>query len=163
MTLRADGGGGGILSGSTPISGGADTQVLFNDGGVVGGNSNFLFIKATADLRVGRLNIGVPGMSFPVFIFGNTTAGNNGVFVGDVESFDSRALAKAAVRKMFFCAAMLLVCAPSATGPMRRHSAFTAPSPTPRTTSVAPSTWAQIMWSWLRRPLARVMTISTCG
>lgn len=42
--------GGGITSltmGTTPITGGADTQVLFNDGGVVSSDSGFVFNKTT--------------------------------------------------------------------------------------------------------------------
>ncbi len=45
MTLRADGGGGALVSGTTPISGGTDKQILFNDGGVVSGDSQFLWNK----------------------------------------------------------------------------------------------------------------------
>lgn len=41
-------GGGSLTIGTTPITGGADTQVLFNDGAFVGSDAGFVFTKTTA-------------------------------------------------------------------------------------------------------------------
>ncbi len=46
MTLRADGGG-AIGSGSTPITGGNNQEVLFNDAGVVNGDAGLNYNKTT--------------------------------------------------------------------------------------------------------------------
>jgi len=43
---------GSIAIGSTPISGGADTQVLYNDGGFVGSDAGMTFAKATDRLTL---------------------------------------------------------------------------------------------------------------
>lgn len=45
-------GGGGGGGGGTTSPGGSDTQVQFNDGGVFGGSSNFVFNKTTPSLTV---------------------------------------------------------------------------------------------------------------
>lgn len=46
--------GGGITSGTTPITGGGDTQVCYNDGGVMScGDSDFAWIKASNTLALG--------------------------------------------------------------------------------------------------------------
>jgi hypothetical protein len=47
------GGGGGITEGTTPIAGGTDKQVQFNDGGLINGNAGLQFNKATGNLLFG--------------------------------------------------------------------------------------------------------------
>lgn len=60
-------GGSTITIGTTPISGGADTQVLFNDGGFVGSDGNLTYDSATSTLTIGS-----PG----VLTLGAMTAGS---------------------------------------------------------------------------------------
>lgn len=50
-TQGGGGGGGGITMGGA-ITGGTDTQILFNDGGVVGGDAGLTFNKTTAVLAL---------------------------------------------------------------------------------------------------------------
>ena len=55
-------GGGGsssIAMGSTPISGGADKQILFNDGGVVQGNTGLTFDKSLGNVSAAGFFIGL--------------------------------------------------------------------------------------------------------
>lgn len=58
MTLRAvaSGGGGGITIGTTTITGGATTQVLFNLGGVVSSSANLTFATPILTLGVAALS-----------------------------------------------------------------------------------------------------------
>lgn len=75
------GGGGGITSltiGTTPISGGADTQVLFNDGATVGSDAGFTYDKTT-DIAtlVGGLNIGGTTTAFPQLSWNTTQTVDN--------------------------------------------------------------------------------------
>lgn len=61
-------GGGGITIGSTTITGGTDTRVLFNDGGVVGEDAGLTYVKGTDALTiVGPLSAGTSTL-------GDTTA-----------------------------------------------------------------------------------------
>lgn len=53
LTDTTVGGASGITIGTTPITGGADKQVLFNDAGVVQGDAGFTYYKATDDLVIG--------------------------------------------------------------------------------------------------------------
>jgi len=46
---------------STPTPAGSDTQVQFNDGGVLGASSGMTFNKATGTLTVANVDIGNPG------------------------------------------------------------------------------------------------------
>lgn len=53
FSLRTNGG--SITPGTTTISGGTDTRVLFDDGGVVGEDGGFTYDKTTDSLTVGQL------------------------------------------------------------------------------------------------------------
>lgn len=69
MTLRADGGGSSVVSGTTPISSGIDKQILFNDGGVVSGDSQFLWDKTANALTSdnafsGAINLNAAAVEF---------------------------------------------------------------------------------------------------
>jgi hypothetical protein len=74
MVLRADGSGGGIGVGTSLITGGADTQVLFNDGGFVGSDAGLTYNK-TMDIFsvVGAVRLGDGSESAPAFAFTSDT------------------------------------------------------------------------------------------
>jgi hypothetical protein len=75
------GGGGGsttIVSGTTPITGGADKQLCFNDGGVIScGNAGLTFSKATGLLTAsGFISVASAGTAAaPSLSVGNATTG----------------------------------------------------------------------------------------
>ena len=50
----------GITIGSTAITGGTDTRVLFNDGGVVGEDAGMTYVKSSDSLVVGQITITKP-------------------------------------------------------------------------------------------------------
>ena len=67
-TATLTNGGGGITIGTTTITGGTDTRVLFNDGGVVGEDAGLTYVKGTDALTiVGPLSAGASTL-------GDTTA-----------------------------------------------------------------------------------------
>lgn len=69
-------GGGGLTSGTTTITGGADTQVCFNDGGTLScGDAGLTFTKATAAFTAGEttLNNGTDATA-PLTVQDNGTA-----------------------------------------------------------------------------------------
>lgn len=55
--LRGSGGGGGLTEGTTPIAGGTDTQVQFNDAGVINGSAGLTFTKGNGG-TTSRLTLG---------------------------------------------------------------------------------------------------------
>lgn len=78
-------GGGGsttIVIGSTPITGGADTQVLFNDAGTVGSDAGFTYVKGSDLGTIGAL-IGVNGLQAgTTTTAGTATTGLNATMSG---------------------------------------------------------------------------------
>src|ERR1700687_2604365 len=54
-TFQAGGGGGGITIGTTAITSGTDTRVLFDDGGKVGESAGLTYVKGTSTLTAGQL------------------------------------------------------------------------------------------------------------
>jgi hypothetical protein len=87
LRVACTGCGGGLTVGTTTITGGATTQVLFNDAGVLGSDAGFTYNKTTdtvaglARVNVGGLNIGIstgtiqPTAGSIVFNLDNGTVG----------------------------------------------------------------------------------------
>lgn len=63
--------GGGITAGTSTITGGTDTRLIFNDGGVWGEDAGLTFNKTTNVVTTSGANISVGG--FTLTPFGNTT------------------------------------------------------------------------------------------
>ena len=55
VTVCGGSGGGGITAAATAITGGTDTRVIFNDGGVWGEDAGFTYAKATDTATLGAL------------------------------------------------------------------------------------------------------------
>ena len=87
VLINAGGGGGGDSSASSGAGsatpGGADTNVQFNDGGVLGGNSNFVFTKVNG-------HVGLGGIAAPVRALDVTESGGNSyVRIENTNNFES--------------------------------------------------------------------------
>ena len=69
------GSGGGIAAGTTAITGGTDTRVIFNDGGVWGEDAGFTYAKVTDTATLGTLVVGAGTISAPSVAVGATNQG----------------------------------------------------------------------------------------
>ena len=79
---------GGLTTGTTTITSGTDTRVLFNDGGVLGEDAGFTFTKATDTLNLGT---GIKTMTdVPLHI--TSSGSTSGVLIGNAVSVANRAL-----------------------------------------------------------------------
>jgi len=84
------------FQGITSYPGGANLQVQFNDGGILGGASSFTFDKTTGNLTVANLTVTGYTSLLTEYVVGNITATNviaNGAIIGTSFSGNGRGLA----------------------------------------------------------------------